>query len=130
MKLRKIIKYVVDSFKTDFDFVKRLVTGKAEDEVYGTLDGLKKADYGRVIKENYPIFLVAFACFFLGMFFAAKIYEVKCNNMIITIVNDVNKRLYPTDQRELVDIMAEMGINTSRISMTGDYAMPNTTSPG
>ena len=83
-KIRAFFKFLIDDFKSDARFVKKLWKGEEKIE-RNNLKELFSADYKEMIKKYWMFFLIVLLAFFCGYILATQRYEFVCNTIIDNI---------------------------------------------
>ncbi len=91
-----IIKAIINDFKTDIEFLKKVVNGE-----YKFPYTLKEVlDIRPILKDTYTwiFFMIIIAAVFTGMFVSAKYYQFKANEEIIEAQSFVDTHCSNTDE--------------------------------
>lgn len=86
-KKKGLIRWIIDDFISDFEFVANVLKGKQELEFKYTWKEV--IDIRPAIKKNWIFILLIILAFFAGYFYSAQHYQDVCNSIIIDIVDQV-----------------------------------------
>ena len=77
----KIIKFLIEDFKSDIKFIKQIMSGKAKinDAQLKSLT----TGWNTFIQDNWIFLLIVTLAFFSGYFFASQHYQNVCNQFIL-----------------------------------------------
>lgn len=87
-KLKKLIKFLINDFKTDYLFLKQLFKGEYK-LTYQKKQELKQAfDIIGLFRENWIWLLIIILSFCVGWFCASQYYQDLVNKAIINFTNN------------------------------------------